>query len=217
MYLCILTVGSRGDIQPHIALGLGLKAAGHQVCMVTHSSYEAMVRRRGLDFQPVAGRPQEIVSQAGQLLLETGRNFLRFMLAFKDVMEPLALQLLSDLQAGCREADAILYSAFTFPGHYLAREMGVPAVMTALQPLARSRDHTTLLAPLPSNLGGTLNLATHLVAEQLFWHPLRPVRQCSAELPISSGRHTAIKTVGEEIARDRRHNPFPSEAATQVG
>ena len=29
MRITILTVGTRGDVQPYIALGLGLQAAGH--------------------------------------------------------------------------------------------------------------------------------------------------------------------------------------------
>lgn len=39
-----LTIGSRGDIQPYIALGLRLMKDGHQVTIVTHSESIKMLR-----------------------------------------------------------------------------------------------------------------------------------------------------------------------------
>ncbi|MFN2214155.1 MAG: glycosyltransferase, partial [Anaerolineales bacterium] len=35
MKITIATVGTRGDVQPYIALGLGLQADGHQVQIAT--------------------------------------------------------------------------------------------------------------------------------------------------------------------------------------
>ncbi len=35
MQVAILTIGTRGDIQPYIALGRGLQAAGYEVKVVT--------------------------------------------------------------------------------------------------------------------------------------------------------------------------------------
>jgi UDP:flavonoid glycosyltransferase YjiC (YdhE family) len=31
MRITVLTLGTRGDVQPYVALGLGLQRAGHQV------------------------------------------------------------------------------------------------------------------------------------------------------------------------------------------
>jgi sterol 3beta-glucosyltransferase len=46
----ILTIGSRGDVQPFVALGLGLRDAGHEVTLVTGKGFEAFVSERGLRF-----------------------------------------------------------------------------------------------------------------------------------------------------------------------
>ena len=35
MHITILAIGSRGDVQPYAALGMGLQAAGHQVRIAT--------------------------------------------------------------------------------------------------------------------------------------------------------------------------------------
>lgn len=46
-FVC-LTIGSRGDVQPYIALGKGLLAEGHRVTIVTHEEY--VVFRKRLSF-----------------------------------------------------------------------------------------------------------------------------------------------------------------------
>jgi sterol 3beta-glucosyltransferase len=35
MQICVLTVGTRGDVQPYLALGTALRAAGHAVTLAT--------------------------------------------------------------------------------------------------------------------------------------------------------------------------------------
>ncbi len=44
MRLTILTVGSCGDVQLYIALGLGLQAAGHPVKLATFAIFEEFIR-----------------------------------------------------------------------------------------------------------------------------------------------------------------------------
>jgi sterol 3beta-glucosyltransferase len=55
MRIAIIALGSRGDIQPYIALGKGLKKAGHVVRLVTHQSFEGLVNSQGLEFWPARG------------------------------------------------------------------------------------------------------------------------------------------------------------------
>ena len=43
MHILIITAGSRGDVQPFIALGKGLMSAGHQVTLCTTSNFESFV------------------------------------------------------------------------------------------------------------------------------------------------------------------------------
>ena len=48
MNITILTIGSRGDVQPFVALGVGLKEAGHEVTLATGKAFEAFVTEHGL-------------------------------------------------------------------------------------------------------------------------------------------------------------------------
>eukprot|EP00884_Botryococcus_braunii_P002968 jgi/Botrbrau1/12672/Bobra.67_1s0036.1 len=56
--IVMLVTGTRGDVQPFIALGLGLKAAGHRVRLATHAPYRGFVEGFGLEFYPLGGDPK---------------------------------------------------------------------------------------------------------------------------------------------------------------
>ena len=56
-----LTIGSRGDVQPYIALCKGLLADGHKPKIATHAEFEKWVRKHGIDFAPIDGDPAELM------------------------------------------------------------------------------------------------------------------------------------------------------------
>jgi sterol 3beta-glucosyltransferase len=58
MRIAIIAMGTRGDVQPYIALGKGLLAAGHFVRLITHENFQTLVTAHGLDFFPVQGNVQ---------------------------------------------------------------------------------------------------------------------------------------------------------------
>lgn len=55
-------VGSRGDIQPFIALGKSLKEYGHRVRLATHLTFRNSVKENGLEFFDIGGHPQELMT-----------------------------------------------------------------------------------------------------------------------------------------------------------
>jgi UDP:flavonoid glycosyltransferase YjiC (YdhE family) len=48
--MAIIAPGSRGDLQPYLALGQGLKRAGYDVRLVTHENFKAFVTAHGVEF-----------------------------------------------------------------------------------------------------------------------------------------------------------------------
>lgn len=54
-FVC-LTIGSRGDVQPYIALGLGLQKEGHSVTIVTHEEYKEWVESFGICHRSAGGQ-----------------------------------------------------------------------------------------------------------------------------------------------------------------
>ena len=66
MGLCVVVVapGSRGDVQPSVALGRGLQAAGMPVRVVTTNDHEELVASHGLEYWPVEIGMEEIIRNA---------------------------------------------------------------------------------------------------------------------------------------------------------
>lgn len=59
----IQIVGSRGDVQPFVALGKVLKADyGHRVRLATHPVFKSFVEEHGLEFFSIGGDPSELMS-----------------------------------------------------------------------------------------------------------------------------------------------------------
>ncbi|KAJ5098378.1 hypothetical protein N7532_005379 [Penicillium argentinense] len=60
--IVIQVVGSRGDVQPFIALGNELQRYGHRVRLATHGLFESFVLESGLEFYPIGGDPSELMA-----------------------------------------------------------------------------------------------------------------------------------------------------------
>lgn len=59
MRIAIIATGSRGDVEPYIALGKGLADAGHAIRLVTHHNFAALVQAHGLEFWPIEGKSEK--------------------------------------------------------------------------------------------------------------------------------------------------------------
>ena len=110
MHITIVTLGSRGDIQPYIPLALGLQRAGYDVRFATFNAFREFVIAQGLDFAPIHGDPRStMTSQAGQAWLRSGRNFvtatreIRRTFMGEDLMPAF-----NDALEACRGSDAIV-------------------------------------------------------------------------------------------------------------
>src|SRR5207245_9493170 len=89
MRIAIVALGSRGDVQPHIALGAGLRAAGYDVCLVTHALLESPIRRLGLGFSPLEINPRDVEeTEVVQAWLLSGNNYRSFCQRLSRLDEP---------------------------------------------------------------------------------------------------------------------------------
>lgn len=60
--IVIQVVGSRGDVQPFVALGKELQKHGHRVRLATHLSFRQDVQKMGLEFFNIGGNPEELMA-----------------------------------------------------------------------------------------------------------------------------------------------------------
>src|SRR5215217_2245028 len=144
--IVITTAGSRGDVQPCVALGLGLERAGHQVTVATWAPFRKLVEDNGLSFRPVAGPDPDRLMAA---LVEAGSNPLGF--AGYMVAELLRLPAVGSV------VEPLFVRTGRFPSAMLGRPPGGSTLVDA------------------PGLGRLYNHVTHLVVEQLYWRTSQPL------------------------------------------
>lgn len=108
MRIAIITLGSLGDVQPYVAIGQGLRLAGHNVSIVAHTEFESLIRGRSLDFFPVTGNPKKLLEEeTGKQWLESGTNPFAFFRLFTEIGRPLMMEILTDCWSACQDAHRI--------------------------------------------------------------------------------------------------------------
>jgi sterol 3beta-glucosyltransferase len=169
--IAIIAMGSRGDIQPYIALGKGLKAAGHLVRLITHQNFEGLVKSHELEFCPVQGNVQEVVeSPEIRRLLEQG-NFLAINAYTAKIVRDISLDWAQDGLVACQGMDTIvagvggLYLALS-----LAEKLNIPFQQAYIFPFTPTTAFPAILLPQSiSRLGGTFNRLSHHLFRQIMW------------------------------------------------
>ncbi|MCX6047210.1 MAG: glycosyltransferase [Chloroflexi bacterium] len=130
MRVVILTVGSRGDVQPYVALGVGLQRAGYQVTLATDPSFESFVRDYGLHFAPIRASFLQLIQSAEGRAALAGKNRLRLM---QKVM-PMLGQIMDDAWAAAQAADIIVYHPKLLAGYHIAEKLDVPGLLALALP-----------------------------------------------------------------------------------
>lgn len=74
--ILILTAGSRGDIQPYVALAKGLQQEGFDVTLGTDSAFSTLVTSHGIEFAPMrAPFAQMVQTDVGKAALAGKKSF----------------------------------------------------------------------------------------------------------------------------------------------
>jgi sterol 3beta-glucosyltransferase len=189
----ILAAGSRGDVQPCVALGRGLAARGDRVRVVAIGDYERLVGGAGLEFGRLPGSLTDLMGgEEVQRWLAGGRNPVKFVRNLKRLLESLAVPLLRDVAAACEDADLILYPPLGFLGEHVGERLGVPRALIHFQPSRPTRAFPHPLVPQARFLGPLGNEWSYRAFDQVTWQLLRPVinawRRRSLGLPEMSPR-----------------------------
>lgn len=73
MNIVLQVVGSRGDVQPFVALGNELQKYGHRVRLATHDIFKTFVTNAGLEFYPIGGDPAELMAVRSSFMSRCSR------------------------------------------------------------------------------------------------------------------------------------------------
>lgn len=171
MRVVILTLGTRGDVQPYVALGLGLRAAGYTVAVGATNEFEDFVTLRGLNFVPLGFGFQEMMAtDTARSAVESGNNTLDALRKLLQTARPYIRMLLNVLWAASQEADVLIFSTATlYAGYHIAEKLNRPVFFAnPFMPPTRTMANPVAPFRLPWS-NGWYNLATHYLVQQTFW------------------------------------------------
>ena len=169
MHITVLAIGTRGDVQPLLALAVGLQRTGrHQVRLIAPDDFETLATEHRLDFAPLGMNAHQLLGRenlgAG---LESGRNTLLWVWQILRTLRSTFERLMERTWLACQGTETIVFSTMGFGAYHVAEKLGVPCYWAIPFPgLVRTRAFPGLAFPaLP--LGGTYNLCTHALGERL--------------------------------------------------
>jgi sterol 3beta-glucosyltransferase len=175
MRITIVTAGSQGDIQPYLALAVGLKNAGYRVKFVANSNFAGFVEKYGLQFIPIRLDSYEVTrTPEGKAWLEAD-TILKLIRTTSRVVKPATLQIAADALEACRGSEAIIYHAFALPFMYfIGKHLNIPCIPASIDPLPNGA-HPALPLDIKWNRNRAFNLFTHAIVDHFTWQVFSPV------------------------------------------
>jgi rhamnosyltransferase subunit B len=192
------TFGSFGDIHPYIAVGLELKARGHQAIIATSPSYREKIEATGLGFHPV--RPDILPPEEN---LETILKVMDVMkggeFIIKELFAPYVRESYEDLREATRDADLLITHMLTFAGPVLAEKTGIPWVSTVLAPTSFFSVYEPFVPPQLPAMGNLLRLSPLVarpfmyITKQVADKWIEPVYKLRSRLGLPQGEHPVFE------------------------
>ncbi|KAI9702164.1 MAG: Sterol 3-beta-glucosyltransferase [Bogoriella megaspora] len=160
-----LTIGSRGDVQPYIALCKGLLKDGHKPKIATHAEFEPWVRGHGIDFAPVEGDPAELM----RICVENGMFTFAFFKEATSKFRGWLDALFRSSWTACQNSDLLIESPSAMGGIHIAEALAIPYWRAFTMPWTRTRTYPHAFAVPDKKMGGAYNYMSYIVFDNVFW------------------------------------------------
>lgn len=176
MRILVAAMGSRGDVQPALALALALRDAGHEVRVSAPPDFAAWAGQLGLEFASAGTSVEEILKQHADRI---GGNPLALGRAIREILLQQVPEMTERTLQAAEGGDAIV-SANQFMARTVAEILGLPFMGVIYTPtLIRSSGHPPMLARWQSAPGWINRLlwrATDRMASRIFVEPINVER-----------------------------------------
>lgn len=162
MTITLIAAGSRGDIQPFVALGVRLKREGHAVRVCAPELFRPLIEANGLPYATMNDEFLRLTdTSAGKDVFE-GKGGKSFGLIAQ--AKPMIRKMLDDAWVAAQDASLILYHPKILGAPYMGEALGVPAVMSmALPVMTPTSAYPNPVMPPSLKLGGLFNRLSYKI------------------------------------------------------
>ncbi|KAG9153473.1 hypothetical protein Leryth_018732 [Lithospermum erythrorhizon] len=173
--IVMLIVGTRGDVQPFVAIGKRLQDYGHRVRLATHSNFKEFVLTAGLEFYPLGGDPKVLAEYmvknkgflpSGPSEISTQRN------QMKDIIYSLLSACKEpDVDSGIPfKADAIIANPPAYGHTHVAEALKIPIHIFFTMPWTPTSEFPHPLSRVKQPAGYRLS---YQIVDSLIWLGIR--------------------------------------------
>ncbi len=197
MKIVLSAFGSLGDLHPMIALGIELRARGHEIAFNTLEVYREKIGALEFEFHPM--RPDLDPERDRQLAREimdakTGTETL-----LREVLLPNLRPMYEDMMHAVRGADAFITGEGVYPAASVAEKTGVKWITTSLAPGSFLSPHDPFVPPTTQwlkhfrFLGATVHGAMYSVIHRIVASWLGSYREFRREIGLSENHDPVFK------------------------
>lgn len=175
LQIVMLIVGTRGDVQPFVAIGKRLQDYGHRVRLATHSNFKDFVLTAGLEFYPLGGDPKVL---AGYMVKNKG--FLPSGPSEIPVQRNQMKEIIYSLLPACRDpdldsgiafkADAIIANPPAYGHVHVAEALKIPIHIFFTMPWTPTSEFPHPLSRVKQPAGYRLS---YQIVDSLIWLGIR--------------------------------------------
>ncbi|KAK7380504.1 hypothetical protein VNO78_33017 [Psophocarpus tetragonolobus] len=177
LQIVILVVGTRGDVQPFLAIAKKLQEYGHRVRLATHATFDTFIKSAGVDFYPLGGDPRALAGYMARNkgIIPSGPTEISFQRKqLKVIIDSLLPACIApDLESGVPfRAQAIIANP-TACGHtHVAEALRVPLHIFFTMPWTPTYEFSHPLARVPQSAGYWLS---YIIVDLLIWWGIRGI------------------------------------------
>ncbi|MCH5688904.1 glycosyltransferase [Niabella sp. W65] len=141
MHYGIITFGSRGDIQPYIALALGLKNRGHWVGILGNENFSELVTAHEIDFYSLPGNIEAMLQTPQMTGILKSANTIAYFKELRKLTRQMQGGIIEKMITHCKAFDVLIATPLTIMWVFSVAEslkkpwaiiqLSVPTVPTA--------------------------------------------------------------------------------------
>lgn len=203
--ILLLTYGSRGDVEPYLALALGLKRAGFHPFLATSSRFQSWISTFGIKAYPLTDGVMALIeTDAARTMIEGTAGLwgrLKAAIELSRKSGPLNAKLMADSWKAAQDIDPdlIVFHPKAFAAPHIAEHLNIPVVMGVFQPIMIPTAEFPLMGMefLPKMLN-KLSYKASSAGYAMYRKPVNALR----------------KELGLPAVRKSKHVLFPPERAT---
>ncbi len=193
--ILLSTFGSSGDLNPFLAVGLGLRARGHEVTFAVERNFQQPVNALGFPVAPLTGDAEPTLMHRAESLVSRATPLASLRILMNEVILPALRPKIEELRAASAEADVLVSSAQQLAVSFVADLTHIPWASIALSPVLVPSPH---LEPQPTPvpiphalqpLANRVSWAMGMAAVRQLWDV--PVNKVRAEYGLPPLRDVA--------------------------